>query len=204
MTCLEPGSYPAMRRQFAAQFDEEDGRLVFRANGSGPAILVTATERDAFIMDYDRFLSRWRWQMIFWIIPGILVAGIVMFAVGILDGPMIYVGIFAGIAPGLIVSIRSAYRARDMPKRELADRALVAPALPKDVARRKVLGSIPWPGLALGPAYTVYLMWRYHALSSPFAPNHMFWTLAAGGMIVLCAVQAMRKWRAGRVDAAVA
>ena len=204
MAFLEPSSYATLRRQFAAQFDDEDSRLVFRANGSGAAIPVSAAERDMFIADYDRFLSRWRWTMILWLVPGLLIAVAILVALDVVDGPWLYGSIVAAIAPGLIYSIRSSYRARTVPKQALAQRPAVSPALTRDVARRKGLRAIPWPTLALAPAYAAFLAWRYGVLASPLAPKHLFWTLLAGGMIVLSARQAVGKWRAEQLGMAKA
>ncbi len=191
-------AYAQMRANFAAQFDDEDGRLVFRANGSGPAIPVSAVERDSFVADYDRFLSRWRWRMIMWLVAGLVVAGAALFLLDLLDGAALYIGIAAGTAPAMIIWLRAAKRARSVPHYVLADRATVAPALAKDVARGKALRALPWPSLALLPAYAGFMLWRYDVWLSPFVSDHLFWTVLAAAMVVVCAVQAWRKWRVER------
>lgn len=194
--------YANLRNNFAEQFEESGGRLVFRANGRGPALPVTIAERDAFISEYDRYLSRFIWRLLLLLIPAIILDAALAVSFHI-DGAWSYVLILLSTAPFLAWSIVTGYRARKVPSVALATRSPIAAALSPEAARQRSLQRIAWPSLLLPIGYATYLVLRYHLVDQPLSAAHAGWAIASAGLVAISVVQAVRKWRFDREDTQV-
>ena len=130
---------------FATQF-ESDGKqgYLYRRNGRGAGIPVSAVERDAFVRTYRR--------QFWWLFGGFLVATIIAIVTVTLVGIHFHLGDvlpgFAGpiaftviLSMGVILAVRHANNA---PHRALAGRASVGPERSGEEAREIALARQSW------------------------------------------------------------
>lgn len=190
-----------LQRRFAAQFADENGQLVYRANGTGPAIPVSMTEFNDFSADFDYYVAlggtRTRLK---WLIPAMLISLAFAYLIVQMSEAGHVTGRLIIYIPLAAASSILRYRAWKVPELALAQRPPFAPALPKDVARRKRLRELSWLALALWPIVVGALAWLVRSIPSTSALEYGFWLVMAGGTIIGCTVQAVRKWRAEQVD----
>ena len=180
------------RDGFAAQFTVEDGRLVFRKSRRGPAVALSETERDNLIRQFTRRMS--------WLVYGgglasvfVVLLGLAALIMADIDPPPIAITLAACLPSVLLVL--AVFWAWNEPSRRLAGRAVTGQALSKDEARRRGLDRLKWAQLltALGGVaiIAVRIKWNRNLLSG----DNLFYVALAGALLVLVAVQAVRKLR---------
>ncbi len=199
MAFFEPGYFQDAREGFAAQFNQETGSIVYRKNGVGEGFIVSVKEREKFIEDYNKFLSRQRWYM-FIIVPFLFLT-IVPFSLA-LDLDQSGFGIlFVIYLSGLTAwAIRSNYSAFAAPATALANRQTSGPNVTQSQARRDWLKKRDWSTFVLGPAAALLISYKMDVFEAPFALDRIFWTIMSIGILLLFAVQAVRKWTIEKED----
>ena len=175
---------------FAEQFTPHGSGFLYRRDHTGAGYAISVAERDAFVAAYAR-----AWRVCFWAITSGVVV-LIGVTVVLFDEPSMVVtvsGTGALIALFTWLHLRSWRR----PERELARRMPSLPALDRQAARREKLSRIGWGNLALVPIFAAMLAmrgWRDGGVHGWDA----LWIVAGAALIVLCAVQAVRKWRVER------
>src|SRR6185437_16090333 len=86
--------YDRVRQLFADQFEEDGDGYLFRMNLKGPAVQVSADERDAFVATFNRSFTRLTWGLIATLtaFTGMLLAWVLRTNVEHVAAP-IYIGI---------------------------------------------------------------------------------------------------------------
>lgn len=176
---------------FADQFEPDGADFLYRKSSKGAAFRVSATERDAFVAGYKR---RYRW--LFWGIMGAVLALILGWTFAAINaeesanGGMIFAGVLLIMVPfwAGIMWISGA------PARELQRRAPAAPALNPQEARDLHFSKLSYGQLALGLVLVPVLLLRAWEGPGSFDGWGVVWPLLGGGMFLLIAVQAVRKY----------
>lgn len=179
---------------FADQFEPDGADFLYRRSLRGPAYRVSTVERDTFVADFNRSFRR-----LFWIMLGGTVAVIAVFVVICVRidiepddvSPLVIAGIVALLLAPLYVAVCHIHSA---PARALEQRAPVSAALSNDARHNLALGRLTWGRLAAGTAMFLFLPITasgWHPLDARNRP----WVAVGAMGLVLCAVQAFRKWR---------
>lgn len=184
---------------FVGQFIAEDGLLVYRRHGTGPAYRITEQQRLDWITGFNRqnrMLQAW------------LVAAMLIFFGGLLfvldgsdrqpsNGTLAATGIIASvifIASFTWLSMRNAVR----PARDLAGRAPLAPELDKREWSRSKLRETRWGNFAVAPLAAIFIIWRLSEEFDIWRGWGLFAWLAPIGLVGFAGLQALRKLRADR------
>lgn len=191
-------TWDRVRQSFAEQFEQDGTSFVYCKSQKGEAIRVSAQERSRFLDEFDRNLRRAKW--IIYIGLFVALGGAIAFSVlrgSDLDQAGIVVGIGVAVIP-YFAYLRWAWAA---PARELAGRTpLAGERAPEEVQRLKFqritysqLGTAALGGLAFP-----FLATKHGDL---FSGWNRLWLVFGGGLVLLAAVQAFRKWRLEQADA---
>jgi hypothetical protein len=192
-----PYTYTDIANQFMRQFSEEDGALVYRRHGSGPAFRVNQDEVSAFLDTYMRRTRIYRAGMI------VLTFGIMGGGVFLLDAigahpseKALTIGIIA-----LITFLVAGYVYLEMRNMTSPDRVLSARRTPVSAAydsgqwSRTQLEKAPWINFSILPLAGLYIVWALRdEVDSMHGWGRLIW-LAPLAFTLLAAIQAWRKWR---------
>lgn len=179
-----------VRQTFAEQFEADGNELFYRKHGRGRSILVTEAERDSFVADFGRRLRYAIWAVAFLTISLVVLPIFFAPAARIASTQLIWLGTGFAVLASFLVT-RWAWNA---PARELRSRISSAPARSRDEVRRIAFGKLTYGSLAsaaIGAISVPYVM------SSRVDVLHgwgRLWLVVAGALILLVAVQALRKW----------
>jgi hypothetical protein len=185
-----------LKQGFADQFEPYgDGQFVYRKNLNGPAIPVTAEERERFIDDYARRLRHANW---------IFMAALILF-VGVLiwwtvqsnrDVPQVV--LYGGMIGLMAVSVSYSIWARGAPARELEGRTPVAAERSTEQMREMMFHKMTYAQLAgaaaFGPLVPVMMAFGRHPIDV-FHGWGRLWLVLGAALTLFAAVQAFRKWR---------
>lgn len=199
MAFLEPSRFQDMREAFASQFKDELNGIVYRKHGIGEGVVVSSEERDKFVENFNKYLSKIRWHLI-----GCVCVSIVLpFVIGglfSLRANNLGILFWTFMAVGILWFVRSNHRAFGAPAVALADRQPSGATVTKTEAQRDVLKKLDWSTFALGPAIAMLISYRMEVFDAPFALDRIFWTIMSVGILLLFAVQAVRKWTIEKDD----
>jgi hypothetical protein len=190
---LEPSGFQDMRENFAAQFKDEAGKLVYRKNGFGEGIIVSLKERDDFIEDFNKYVSKIKWYF-FAVIFLVLLLPFAFSIILELEEAGFYMMFLIFFAAFVAWFGRSISRAMAAPAAALADRQPARANLTRSEVERDWLKKQDWSTFVLGPAIAMLLSYRMDVFEAPFALDRIFWTMMSIGILLLFAVQAVRKW----------
>jgi hypothetical protein len=186
------GSIQQLRENFEAQFEAgSDGRYLYRRNQKGEPIPVSADERDRFVRQYIRRI---------WYIMGGMMVTLVAF-VGFVVWWSIATHEFSNvllyIACGAIASvfIGLMYWVRGAPARELEGRASVGRERTKEEMRAIFFGKLSYAQLAGAGAFGLFITVSRAIRSDTSPSGREFWFALGAGLVLLCGIQAFRKWR---------
>jgi len=189
--------YDRVRQLFADQFEEDGDGYLFRKNLKGPAVQVSADERDAFVATFNRSFTRLTWGLIATLtaFTGMLLAWVLRTNVEHVAAP-IYIGIGLMLTVFMLVSMK----VWGAPERALAGRPAAAPELTKDEVKRLAMQRLTWGRLGSATAtFTVALVivsLRFNLM----AGWNRLWLALAGVALAALAYRAFRKWRFDRLD----
>jgi hypothetical protein len=161
---------------------------------SGPPIQVSATERDRFIANFDKFVRWSKW---------LIVAGTVLLMVSVVsysvstNTPVSNIAIYGGLGVLLPAYLGAYYWARNLPSRELRGRAVIGEPRSRVEMQRLLLGKISYARLAgtaaIAALFAIRAGWYDHFQSM----WDRGWIVFAVVTIALSGWQALRKWRLG-------
>lgn len=145
---------------FSQQFAEEDGRLVYRRNRTGPALVVSEQERDEFIR---RYRKAYRLDFIIALI-GFFAAFAAMFfaleAASIdFDSDLGQIAMWAFIIVSMIAFMCGFFYRYYEPARVLARRTPSADALTSDQQRSLLFDKLSYGQIALCFPAGAYIVW---------------------------------------------
>jgi hypothetical protein len=196
---LEPGYFQDMREGFAAQFKNEVEGIVYRKNGIGAKIVVSPEERQKFIDDFEKYLRKF-----FWTTLGSVAIMPILSIVISLSLRLNFAGLcISFILFFLIYGVwthRSSSRAFAAPETAAARRQTSGPMVTRSQARRDWLKKLDWSTFVVGPASATWISYRMDVFANPFALDRIFWTIMSLGILLLFAVQAVRKWNIEKED----
>lgn len=185
---------------FANRFEPVDNGFLFRADLKSPAVRVTIDERDRFVGDFARDS-----RLMTWLFTGGLVIITVVYvalAVGAgIDLPSwaLALTIIASVL-GLMAAFVWQWNA---PARALVGRAPAAPGRSTLEARRIALRNLTWRQLGVGALAGPIVLVRMGARHNLLLGWNRVWLVLAGLLMLLVAIQAVRKWRSDAADRSV-
>lgn len=190
-----------MRDAFLAQFAPDGDGYIYREDGKGRAVRITATEYARFVADYEATLSGYRWKL--W---GIIGGTILLWSLWIFlqdkvmgsDGASLVL-VIAFIPPIIWLTI-SGKAARTAPSKRLDGRPSIARPLSSDEARLDRMQRITWLQLSGGPLAVAYFYFKYGPKSDFLSGFNSLWTLGAVASLAFCGYGAWLKLRAGSAD----
>lgn len=185
--------------QFMRQFVEEDGRLVYRRHGRGPAYPVTDMQVEDFLNQYMR---RTRIARLSLFLATIVAGGGGALMLAEVD-PMPSDGVITAFAVCLIVVLVGVFvwaelRSQTQPERDLSRITPAAPAIDADEWNRRQLEAVPWINFAIPPLMGLFIVWAFRDdVDSLSGWGRLIWLIPIAAT-ALAVVQATRKWRTTR------
>lgn len=200
MRMLGDRHFEDTRKAFSDQFTPDGDGFVYRKHLKGPAIRVTAAERDRFIATFDR---RQRWLT--WGLVGVmllLAAAFIAYLTSVdfdaFEQEFSVLWIFAGLAPVMILFVAVFMRVWDAPSRELAGRAEISRALTRDEASATMMRRTSWGRIWGGLALAAVSIWQLRAKLELSPAWDWLWAALAAGAVALTGYWAYRKRRSER------
>jgi hypothetical protein len=191
-------SLASLRRSFAGQFEPDGDGFLYRKGMKGPPIRVSAVEMASFEATYLRQVRYAMWS----IVPLTLgLVGLLVWLNPDTESVAANVALYAGVIAILTPPIVLMYRARSAPARALADRRPEGPERSKAEFRRVKLATISYGQLAFAALAGCALVWKQSFRVDVFHGWGELWLAFGAGIIVLAAVQALRKWLSERAQA---
>jgi len=192
MTTPRTGSVASGRQLFADQFERDGNSYIYRRSQKGEAFRVTAEERTCFVDEFDRHMRRATWTIYLATAVAIVAVVLVMMRTKSEVPDTAIYGSLAALVLAYMAYFRWAWSA---PARQLSGRTPIARERSADEVRRLTLGRITYGQLAGASAAGLALPFVASSRGSPISGWNRIWLLFAGGIVVLAAVQAFRKWR---------
>lgn len=194
----KPTGYNAPHERFVDQFELDGDDWLYRYNNVGPAYRVTDSEKDDFVVAFDR---REKWS--FWIglplLLGLLMIAFFVLPSGTLRGSSA-ASIFIGPLLGFAWRASSTFMAFRAPVHGLRDRTPVAPRLSNTERRRIELDQISYMDVA-GAAFAGILMLVLVAsFGLPTRPMERLSLIFFPVLLLWAIIQGTRKWLAARAD----
>ena len=184
-----------LRRSFALQFEPDGVGFLYRRDRKGPALRLSAEERDDFVAGYARAVRILSWS----IVVGIVAVFGVLAAMGIEDRPNEHrLAVAAVVVIGFMAAHTWVWYA---PARVLSYRVPTAAPTPPEDRKVSFFARIEYPKLALGLAAAPFMVWSASRVTDVLHGWGRLWVVAGVSLFVLIAVQAFRKWwyeRTGR------
>lgn len=190
-------TWDGIRKAFADQFEQDGTSFVYRQSQKGEAIRVSADERRKFIDEFDQSVRRAKW---------IIYGGLTLALVGIIgfsllaDSDVSQSAIFVCI--GIVMIPYFAYYrwAWVAPSRELGSRTPIAGKRHPDEVRRLRFERMTFGQLAGAAFGGLMVPFIGSSRQDVFSGWNRLWLVFGGGLVLLAAVQAFRKWRFEQAD----
>jgi len=187
------------KQLFEAQFEPYRQGYVYRKNMKGPAIPVTADERNRFVGNYVRFNRYGVWTMVaaMTVLAFIATAWSTAMDIAVSDG-MIF-GAIIVLAMVFLAVHRWFWTA---PAREVALRTPISEERSRSDAKRVMLKRTPYRyiiGMAVVSIWAALDSATRHGWTSGWG---RLWLVLAGLFVVGFSLQILRKWRLDRAGAA--
>lgn len=186
------GSEARVKRLFANRFEPEGDSFLFRANLRAPAIRVSARERSDFVVKFNRNIqiSSWAWVALTLLM---LVGAVVVSHASSTELPdfAMYL-LLAFCLAGLLMGILWLW---NEPVRALRGRVPETPGRSQAEAKQLGFQRLTWKQLGLAAATVPVMLLRIGARQDLFVGWNRVWLIFAGLLVVLIAVQAVRKLR---------
>jgi tetratricopeptide (TPR) repeat protein len=190
-------AWDAVRQSFVDQFEQNGTHFIYRRSQKGEAIRVSAEERSKFIEEFDRNVRRAKW---------IIYAGVTLVLGGTIGFSLLrgtdlsQAAILIGIGL-LMVPYFAFYRwAWAAPARELGGRTPIAGERSSDEVRRLGFQRMTYGQLAGAALGGVMIPFIGNSREDVFSGWNRLWLVFGGGLVLLAAVQAFRKWRFEQED----
>jgi hypothetical protein len=179
---------------FADQFEADGAGYLYRRSMRGAPIPVTAAERDAFVAGYRRTMRRVGWSLV----PSTIVLILALVALfPDADDGTAQAATFGGLGLFALILFPVCYRAWTVPAQSLERRAPVGMPLDRATVRRRALALLSYRQLGFLAAGAIAFGAR--AITRGVQDrSDICILLAAIALLLLAAVQALRKWHAAR------
>jgi hypothetical protein len=185
--------------QFTRQFLEENGTLVYRRHGRGPAYQVTDEQVQSFV---DEYMRRTRIARLSLFLATIVLGGGGALLLADVQ-PLPSDGMIAAWAIGLVVVLVGAFvwaelRSQTSPERVLGGSAPISAEIDNDEWTRRQLEAVPWINFVILPLVGLFIVWAFRDDVDAFGGwGRLIW-LVPIAMTMLALVQGLRKWRTAR------
>lgn len=180
------------KRLFEEQFEPEGSDFLYRRSLKGSPIRVTQRERQHFIDDYARRLRFTTWGLFTSLIvfTGAVVSWTVATGADLPD-----IAMYIGIGAIALVSVAYSIWVHGAPARELARRTPVGRERSRAEMRRLTLKRMTYGQLATAAFAAAVLPFTLRSHPDLFHGWSRLWLVFSAAIILLAAVQAVRKWR---------
>jgi len=181
-----------LRQAFADQFSEDGHSFIYRKYQKGVPVRVSRLERDGFIAAFNKHARYAIWSSVS------VTVGLTLLLVCLMpdsDSPAAQIAMWGSIAALLLPFMVILYRAWNAPSRELERRTPEGPPLSKEEARALAFSRITYGRLALMALMGVGFVWKMSLKIDIFHGSGLVWLVFGGALVLLAAVQAIRKWR---------
>ncbi|CAN5403819.1 hypothetical protein BH10PSE14_BH10PSE14_39580 [soil metagenome] len=182
---------------FANQFEQDGkGGYLFRRNGIGAAIPVSARERDRFVDSYRRGWRRIIWAILIGTIFTVAASVAGMVALEIDSMSYLYIALAVDIVPLLVFALLYDRRLRTAPVRVLAGRGSVGNARSRDEANEVHFAKMRWSHIVaplLGGTLAFLSLTRDVDIMHGWG---RLWLLFCAFLVVTTLYVAVRKWQA--------
>lgn len=181
-----------IRKIFADQFVSDAHGYIYRKGQKGAAFRVSEAERDNFIGTFNKRIRYASWS----IVPA-TISLILLLAWLISEGDRseAKVASWIGVGAILLPFLAFSYWSWNAPTRELRKRTPESPALSESEARALAFSKITYGQLSLAALIGIYLVWKKSLKTDVLQGWGIIWLLMGGGLVLLAAVQVLRKWR---------
>jgi hypothetical protein len=185
-------NFDRSRKMFADQFEPDGQNFLYRKYMRGAPVRVSAAERDRYAATFDRFLKYQFWGMAAGIV--VLTASVVSYAV-VTNVDLPVMALYAGLGAILAAFMAGHFWIWNFPARELRGRPTIADTRSRAEMKRLYLERLTYGQIATAAGAAIVLLLRFRSGGSLLSGWNLLWTGMAAVMLVLCAVQAFRKWR---------
>jgi hypothetical protein len=186
-----------VRQTFADQFERDGTNFIYRRSQTGDAIRVSAEERANFIEEFDRNLRRAKW--IIYIGVTLVLGGFIGFSL-LRGSDSSQAAILIGIAIAMIPYFAYYRWTWAAPTRELGSRTPIAGERSADDVRRLRFRRLTYRQLAAAAFGGVMIPFFGSSRQDVFSGWNRLWFAFGCALVLLCAVQAFRKWRFEQED----
>lgn len=190
-------SWDSSRQAFAEQFEQDGTSFIYRRSQKGEAIRVSAEERAKFVDAFHSELRRLNW--IIYAGLTILLGGMIFFSL-LKDFDLSQPAFFAGIALVMIPYFAYYRWAWAAPTRELAGRTPIAGERSPEEVRHLRFRRITYGQLASAAVVGFVIPLAGSSRQDVLSGWNRLWLVFGGGLVLLAAVQAFRKWRFDQED----
>ena len=197
MATSASGIWDRVRQSFADQFEQDGTSFVYRRSQKGEAIRVSADERRKFIDQFDQNVRRAKWI----IYGGLTLVLGCLISFSLLEGfDLSQAAIFVGIGFVMIPYFAYYRWAWAAPSRELGSCTPIAGERPADEVRRLRFERMTYGQLAGAAFGGLMIPLIGSSRQDVFSGWSRLWLVFGGGLVLLAAVQAFRKWRLEKED----
>lgn len=180
------------RKLFAEQFEQDAHGITYRRYQKGAAFRVTQEERDRFIRQFDRAMSRGFWAVAAVILTvSASVIALSIRGVSELHEPLLY-AVMGALVLAYVWYVHWAWVA---PTRALARRTPVASKRSAAEVRQLTFARLSYGQLVLAGLAGAILPLVLAADNDPFIGWSGIWLAAGAALVSLAVIQAFRKWR---------
>ena len=180
---------------FAKRFEPNGEGYIYRPNLRAPGVLVTATERDRFVANFNRGFNIATWS-----IAGLCLVAVTIVFFATWPGRVPLYVIFLIVGGCVPVVVGANHWLWGAPNRALVGRTPVVEGRSKAEATKLAWQRLTWGRLGLSLLVVPILLLRVGNRNNLLVGWNRLWLVLAGAFLVLVAVQAFRKWRAGHRD----
>lgn len=188
------GASDRIAKLFADRFEPDGQDFLYRKKVADVPVRVTAAEREAFIADYRRMISRGYWITIVGTAVSIVIPIFFITTIPGLNGPYL---MFALVAAVFAVNMSIISQAGNAPSIALRTRAPAGPAKSPEEARAIRLSKITWGNLGLGAVVVGVALFQGAAKVDLTAGWNRLWLVAATLYYALLAYRVYQKLRYG-------
>ena len=184
--------FDRVRQMFADQFEPDPQGFVYRKYMKGAPIQISAAERDRFIDTFNRYIKYAGWGIGLGTV--ILILSIAFYATAA-DVDLPETALYMGLGAIFVAFMAGYYWSWNLPARELRGRGKIGEARSRSEIRQLFLEKLTYGQIAAAASGGVILLLRVNASGDMFSGWNILWTGLAVALFILCAIQALHKWR---------
>jgi len=186
------GSFDRVRQMFADQFEPDAQGFLFRKYMKGAPIPVSTAERDRYIATFNRFTRYASWGIAGGTI--FLIATIALYAT-IAGVALPDMALYLGLGASFVAYMAGYFWIWNLPMRELRDRGAIGEARSRAEIKQLFLEKTTYGQIAASAGVGIVLLIRSQSNGGLLSGWNLLWAGSGAALLVLCAIQAFRKWR---------